>query len=125
VSNGSTSTYGYPAQLSTASGSAPSSAARAWINFNGTAGTIRASANVTSLTKNGTGDYTINFTTAMSDNNYAISGFASYGPSTALAGILTYGNDYSPATGSVRVKVGNSTSAGAIDSPNASVIVHR
>lgn len=53
------------------SGSAPAYAARAWVNFNGT-GTvaIRASGNVTSITDNGTGDYTVNFTTAMADANY-------------------------------------------------------
>jgi len=46
---------------------------RAWVNFNGTTspGTVRASFNVSSVTKNGTGDYTINFTTAMPDANYA------------------------------------------------------
>jgi hypothetical protein len=45
---------------------------RAWVNFNGT-GTvaIRASFNVTSITDNGTGDYTVNFTTAMPDANYS------------------------------------------------------
>jgi len=45
---------------------------RAWVNFNGT-GTvaIRGSGNVTSITDNGTGDYTINFTTAMVDVNYS------------------------------------------------------
>jgi hypothetical protein len=45
---------------------------RAWVNFNGT-GTvaIRASGNVTSITDNGTGQYTVNFTTAMPDANYA------------------------------------------------------
>lgn len=53
-------------------GTAPVYAARAWVNFNGT-GTvaIRASGNVTSITDNGTGDYTVNFTTAMSDANYS------------------------------------------------------
>jgi hypothetical protein len=47
---------------------------RAWVNFNGT-GTvaIRASGNVSSITDNGTGDYTVNFTTAMPDANYAVS----------------------------------------------------
>jgi hypothetical protein len=47
---------------------------RAWVNFNGT-GTvaIRASGNVTSITDNGTGDYTVNFTTAMPDANYSFS----------------------------------------------------
>ena len=45
---------------------------RAWVNFNGT-GTvaIQASGNVSSITDNGTGDYTVNFTTAMPDANYA------------------------------------------------------
>ena len=45
--------------------------AKAWVNFNGT-GTvaIRASYNVSSITDNGTGDYTVNFTTAMPDANY-------------------------------------------------------
>jgi hypothetical protein len=45
---------------------------RAWINFNGT-GTvaIRASGNVSSITDNGTGDYTVNFTTALVDANYS------------------------------------------------------
>ena len=46
-------------------------AAKAWVNFNGT-GTvaIRAQFNVSSITDNGTGDYTVNFTTAMPDANY-------------------------------------------------------
>jgi hypothetical protein len=46
---------------------------RAWVNFDGT-GTpaIRASGNVTSITDNGNGDYTVNFTNAMPDANYAV-----------------------------------------------------
>ncbi len=72
VSNGTTWSSGSPAKLSTASGSAPSYSARAWVNFNGT-GTpaIRASGNVSSITDNGTGDYTVNFSTAMSDADYS------------------------------------------------------
>lgn len=56
-------------------GTAPVYAARAWVNFNGT-GTvaIRASGNVSSITDNGTGDYTVNFTTAMVDANYSVTG---------------------------------------------------
>jgi hypothetical protein len=48
---------------------------RAWVNFNGT-GTvaIRASGNVSSITDNGTGDYTVNFTNALVDTNYAYVG---------------------------------------------------
>jgi hypothetical protein len=50
---------------------------RAWVNFNGT-GTvaIRASANVTSITDNGVGQYTVNLTNAMPDANYSVSSIA-------------------------------------------------
>jgi hypothetical protein len=53
-------------------GSAPLYGARAWVNFNGT-GTvaIRASGNVSSITDNGVGDYTVNFSSAMPDVNYS------------------------------------------------------
>lgn len=49
--------------------------AKAWVNFNGT-GTvaIRAAGNVSSITDNGVGNYTVNFTAAMSDANYAVTG---------------------------------------------------
>ena len=68
----------------TPSGNAPLYMCRAWVNFNGT-GTvaIRASGNVTSITDNGTGDYTVNFTTAMTDANYAAVGI---GPNIANSG---------------------------------------
>lgn len=51
---------------------------RAWVNFNGS-GTvaIRASGNVSSITDNGTGNYTVNFTTALVDANYSVTGMAS------------------------------------------------
>lgn len=65
------------AQIPTVSGTAPLYMCRAWVNFNGT-GTvaIRASGNVTSITDNGVGDYTVNFTTAMPDANYCAVGCA-------------------------------------------------
>ena len=51
--------------------------AKAWVNFDGT-GTvaIRASFNVSSITDSGTGTYAINFTTALTDADYAWSGAA-------------------------------------------------
>jgi hypothetical protein len=57
--------------LATPTGSAPAYLCRAWVNFDGT-GTpaIRASGNVSSITDNGTGNYTVNFTTALPDANY-------------------------------------------------------
>ena len=65
--------------LTTASGSAPSYSARAWVNFNGT-GTVAilASGNVSSITDNGTGNYTVNFMTAMPDVNYAVTALADF-----------------------------------------------
>lgn len=59
---------------------------RAWVNFNGT-GTvaITASGNVSSITDNGTGDFTVNFTTAMVDANY---NFVTNSSNTTSANIL-------------------------------------
>lgn len=72
------------ATFATVSGTAPLYGCRAWVNFNGT-GTvaIRASGNVSSITDNGTGDYTVNFTTAMPDANYAAC--LSLGPAAGAA----------------------------------------
>lgn len=66
--------------LSVPVGTVVNGSAKAWVNFNGTSvtspftianGGIRAAFNVSSITDNGVGDYTINFTTAMTDANYA------------------------------------------------------
>ncbi len=74
--------------LATPTGSAPSYTCRAWVNFNGT-GTvaIRASGNVSSITDNGTGDYTVNFTTALSDASYGFT--ASSGANQTAIAILS------------------------------------
>lgn len=56
---------------------------RAWVNFNGQ-GTvaIRAAFNVSSITDNGVGTYTVNFATPMPDTNYAVTN----GKDTSVAG---------------------------------------
>jgi hypothetical protein len=61
-----------PPVIKNVSGTEVGTFCRAWVNFNGT-GTvaIRASFNVSSITDNGVGDYTVNFTTALADANYA------------------------------------------------------
>ena len=57
---------------------------KAWVNFNGTGVVaIRASYNVSSITDNGVGDYTVNFTTAMVDENYSLCGSAQFNGSSA------------------------------------------
>ena len=88
------------------SGSAPIYACRAWVNFNGT-GTvaIRAAGNVSSITDNDTGDYTINFTTAMPDANYTVVGTSSYNQAAAASN-LTNPSVVSTATGSTRIVCG-------------------
>jgi hypothetical protein len=95
-------TWNGVASLTTASGSAPSYSARAWVNFNGT-GTvaIRASGNVSSITDNGTGDYTVNFTTAMADANYAISTATSAADANNDGGYMGIKNGTTPTTSSV------------------------
>ena len=84
---------------------------RAWVNFNGT-GTvaIRASGNVTSITDNGVGDYTVNFTNAMPDTNYAptISGDFAQGSGNLGNGMYLPTN-YVFATSSLRTQTTNST----------------
>ncbi|NBW16801.1 MAG: hypothetical protein EBR82_53375 [Caulobacteraceae bacterium] len=70
-------------------GSAPIYGCRAWVNFDGTTVngsnecTIRGSGNVTNVVRNATGDYTVNFTTAMPDANYAPVATVSYGDAVA------------------------------------------
>lgn len=44
---------------------------RAWVQYNSTSQTVNASFNVSSVTYNGTGDITINFSTSLPDGNYA------------------------------------------------------
>ena len=75
--------------------------ALAWVNFNGT-GTvaIRSSYNVSSITDNGTGDYTVNFATALSDANYAAVATSNSGGDTTINRIVSILNV--PTTSAVR-----------------------
>jgi hypothetical protein len=98
-----------------------SNSVKAWVNFNGT-GTpaIRASYNVSSLTDNGVGDYTVNYTTALADANYAVCGTAG----ATIAELIV--SPYSAATmltNSTRVYVSNAITAG--DNPVVNVVIIR
>ena len=99
-----------------ASGNAPVYACRAWVNFNGT-GTvaIRASGNVSSITDNGTGDYTVNFTTGMEDANYSFQIIAAQAWSISV---------YSQTTTSLRIGTQANTTY-FIDYSNISVAIFR
>ena len=106
-------------------------AAKAWVNFNGT-GTvaIRQSGNVGSITDNGTGNYTCNFTISMADVNYTLVGSGSNRiPNLGDAGscvIVDPNNGYS--AGSVRIATKNveGTSSGqGIDLATVSIAIFR
>ena len=67
---------------------------RAWVNFDGTTspGTIRGSGNVSSVSRTGTGAYTVNFTTSMPDTNYAVVGTTNQDSRTVSIGNLLAGS---------------------------------
>ena len=118
-----------------AAGAAPIFACRAWVNFNGSSVVaIKASGNVSSITDNGVGDYTINFATAMPDANYAASSFVSGYSDTGQA---LYVVAYKPQTGgygnppltktvsAARIMVGQGYGNGYHDVPDVSVVFFR
>lgn len=102
-----------------ANGDAPMYACRAWANFNGT-GTlaIRASGNISSITDNGVGDYTVNFAIPMPDINYSV--VVSVGQSGSTSTKVVYVNSNSsgttvaPTTTSFRMST-QITGVGAVD----------
>ena len=67
------STTGTAPVFKDGSGSQIGTLCRAWVNFAGASGTRNASFNVSSVTRNSTGNYTVNFATAFADANYAVS----------------------------------------------------
>ena len=100
---------------------------RAWVNFNGT-GTvaIRASGNVSSITDNGTGDYTVNFMTAMVDANYCATLATGYGNSSSIPEASRQFVAGSWTTSSIRMRVGYSYTVPATqDASEVNVAIFR
>ena len=100
-------------------------AAKAWVNFNGT-GTvaIRAQFNVSSITDNGTGDYTVTFTTAMADANYAVANSASW-DSPTRPGWMGISSGQAPSSSSVRMLALRPSDYVAIDVLYATIAIFR
>jgi hypothetical protein len=109
-----------------------SGSAKAWVNFNGTSTVaIRASNNVSSITDNGSGDYTANFTSAITDANYAVTtGFTPY----TSTNFTTYGAIHGSAasgattktTSAIRVEYKNVASdSDFYDAAEINVVIHR
>ena len=106
-----------------ATGDAPIYACRAWVNFDGTTTvpTIRASGNVSSVTRNSTGDYTVNFTTDMPDADYAASISNSFGSSTTVR----FFNITTASTGSCRIRTLRSVPGVLENQSQISVVIFR
>ena len=106
--------------------------ARAWVNFNGV-GTvaIRNHGNVTSITDNGLGDYTINFTSAMPDANYAVVGTTLTESGNAQpGGVAIYATDRSvgpvtQTTSAVRIRTGFGNATAGYDYASVHVAIFR
>lgn len=104
-----------------ASGSAPVYACRAWVNFNGTGTvTINGSGNVTSITDNGTGDYTVNMTTALQDINF---GAVTTASGVTFSSFFEF-DTYTRTTTTYRLRTSNA-SAVLTDRANISVSIFR
>jgi len=97
--------------------------AKAWVNFNGT-GTvaIRDSFNVSSITDNGTGDYTINFTSALANANYVVTGTSGGQSNTSNGAVYQYDQATAKTTSACRILLIN-TSGGVVDPPQIAVAV--
>lgn len=102
------STSGTPPQFNDGNGTQVGTLCRAWVNFNGVSGSvgIRASFNVSSITRNGAGDYTVTFTNTFSDANYSTvlttQRPAPAGANLGLQGLYA-GDTYTPTSSSTRI----------------------
>lgn len=98
---------------------------RAWVNFNGT-GTvaITASGNVSSITDNGTGDYTVNFTTALADANYSFQGTASQAGTGSNGQIVSILASTAPTSSALRFRT-QQDNAGVTDSDYVCLAIFR
>ena len=115
------------ATFATVSGTAPIYGCRAWCTFNGTTtGTNAPTAggNVSTVTRNGTGDYTVNFTTAMVDANYA--SVCGWGMTNATVTLLIgTAALIAPTTSALRFTMINSSTGAALDVVRISVSIFR
>ena len=124
------------AVMAVPTGDAPLFGCRAWVNFDGTKDTtgavstantnrlIRGSGNVTSVLRNGLGDYTVTFTTAMPDANFSFVGTASEATSGGSRAFVTQTFSSPNTTTSARFLTLRPETA-SVDSPHISVAIFR
>ena len=96
--------------------------AKAWVNFNGQgAVAIRANFNVNSITDNGTGRYTVNFSTALDDSNFSTTISSDLSPGSYRA----MGQTMSRSSSSIQVNFNNDGNGPDVDCAQPNVTVHR
>lgn len=109
------STSGTPPQFNDGNGTQVGTLCRAWISYNGSSpGAIRASFNVSSVTYNSAGKYTVNFANAFSDANYCVAGAQQANLGTGQTGIALQGTN--PTTTACAIQTPN-IGSGTVDSP--------
>ena len=118
------------AGASTSTTNVVSGACVAWVNFYGvTTPSIYASYNVSSITRNGTGDFTVNFTNSLTDTNYAVALMGTLDVTNAgyqyFTGIRASNGVPVTKTASALRIMTVSSSTSPVDSFNESVIIHR
>ena len=98
---------------------------RAWVNFNGT-GTvaIRDSFNVSSITDNNTGDYTVNFSNSLDDANYMCNATPRSSNDSSVVPHCQISSLTSPTASLIRIRV-NNIGISYVDSDFVSVSVFR
>ena len=106
--------------------------ALAWVNFNGTSTpAIRASGNVSSITDNGTGDYTVNFSNALADGNYGVCGtVGTYGVTNAQGSLHVQTASTSAAAttktaSALRIVTGTGSTGALVDYSETSLVILR
>lgn len=110
---------------STSSTNCIQGSAKAWCRFTGSTAAINGSYNVSSITRNSTGYYTVNFTNAMTDTNYAMLGSQSSGSAASSVSVFmnSSGVNVAPTTTSAQFITQNN--AGLYDSAYTSISVFR
>ena len=124
------SVTGTPPQFNDGAGTQTGTLCRAWINYKGTSTvSIRGSFNVSSVTVNGTGDFTLNFTNAMSDANYAALATANQNaggnPANVSVGYPDNNSTVTYSTTQVRFLVKFGTGSSQLDPTTLSVAIFR
>jgi hypothetical protein len=103
--------------------------AKAWVDFVGSTGAVNSSYNVSSVTRNSTGNYTLNFTASVGSTNYAVVGITNANSATNVQTVVNLyatsaaGAGINKTTTACQVLVGNASAGTVADMGDTSVIV--